>query len=166
MKLKLLNFLASRIGAEMDAVITGVEAFGLFVQGLALPAEGLVPLDALPDDIYRYDRASHTLCRAAVPGNSFRLGDRVRVAVARVDVDRRVLNLRLVGRGRGPAAARAPPPGDAKRGRAAVAAREAERGRRSRRHAALVTLEQRRSGSAIPSPDVGPGTSARIRSRR
>jgi ribonuclease R len=98
-KLKLLNFLKSRIGQEMDAVITGVEAFGLFVQGLALPAEGLVPLDALPDDTYRYDRASHTLSGRR-PGQTFRLGDRLRVAVDRVDTDRRELNFRLIGRGR------------------------------------------------------------------
>jgi ribonuclease R len=84
---------------ELDAVVTGVEAFGIFVQGLGLPAEGLVPLDELPDDTYRYDRASHSLSGRR-PGQSFRLGDRVRVVVARVDLDRRELNFRLVGRGR------------------------------------------------------------------
>ncbi len=94
-KLKLLHFLSSRIGEEMDAVVTGVEAFGMFVQGLVIPAEGLVPLDALPDDSYRYDRASHTLSGRRA-GQSYRLGDRVRVAVDRVDLDRRELNLRLV----------------------------------------------------------------------
>jgi len=98
-KLKLLLFLSKRIGVEMDAVVTGVEAFGLFVQGLAIPAEGLVPLDALPDDSYRYDRASHTLSGRR-PGQSFRLGDRVRVAVARVDIERRTLDFRLLGFGR------------------------------------------------------------------
>ena len=76
-------------------MVTGVEPFGLFVQGLAIPAEGLVPLDSLPDDIYRYDKASHTLAGRR-PGRSFRLGDRVRVAVARVDLDRRSLDFRLV----------------------------------------------------------------------
>jgi ribonuclease R len=94
-KLKLLHFLSSRIGEEMDAVITGVEAFGMFVQGLVIPAEGLVQLDALPDDSYRYDRASHTLSGRRA-GQSYRLGDRVRVAVDRVDLDRRELNFRLV----------------------------------------------------------------------
>ena len=94
-KLKLLIFMSSRIGNEMVAVVTGVEAFGLFVQGLKLPAEGLVSLNALPTDIYRYDRASHTLCGRR-PGHSFRLGDRVSVAVSRVDLDRRTLDFRLV----------------------------------------------------------------------
>jgi ribonuclease R len=105
-KLKLLLFLSKQIGVEMDAVVTGVEAFGLFVQGLAIPAEGLVPLDALPDDTYRYDRASHTLSGRR-PGQSFRLGDRVRVAVARVDLERRMLDFRLLGFGR---RSRVPPP--------------------------------------------------------
>lgn len=94
-KLKLLLFLSSRVGEEMDAVVTGVEAFGIFVQGLALPAEGLVPIDALPNDTYRYDRASHTLSGRRA-GQSYRLGDRVRVAVDRVDLDRRSLNFRLI----------------------------------------------------------------------
>jgi ribonuclease R len=96
----------------MDAVVTGVEAFGLFVQGLALPAEGLVPLDTLPDDTYRYDRASHTLSGRRA-GQSYRLGDRVRVAVDRVDLDRRELNFRLVDghvrRGKRPAKSARPP---------------------------------------------------------
>jgi ribonuclease R len=96
-KLKLLLFLKSRIGEEMDAVVTGVEAFGIFVQGLAIPAEGLVPLDSLPDDAWRFDRASHTLAGRRA-GNTLRLGDRVRVAVARVDLDRRSLDFRLVAR--------------------------------------------------------------------
>ena len=122
-KLKLLHFLAGRIGVEMDAVVTGVEAFGLFVQGLEIPAEGLVPLEALPDDVYRHDRAAHTLSGRR-PGRSFRLGDRVRVAVARVDLDRRELDFRLVGPGTGPAARRprekprrSPRPGRPARGR-------------------------------------------------
>ena len=111
-KLKLLHFLSSRIGLEMDAVVTGVEAFGLFVQGIELPAEGLVTLESLPADAYRYERASHTLSGRR-PGNSFRLGDRARVVVARVDLDRRTLDFRLVERRSGarPAARGAKPRG-------------------------------------------------------
>ncbi len=37
-----------RIGEELDAVITGVEDFGIFVQGTAIPAEGLLHTSALP----------------------------------------------------------------------------------------------------------------------
>jgi len=106
-KLKLLLFLSSRIGTEMEAVVTGVEPFGLFLQGLDLPAEGLLPLAELPADSYRFDRASHSLAGRR-PGQSWRLGDRVRVAVKKVDLDRRSLEFRFVGeRGKAPPGLRA-----------------------------------------------------------
>lgn len=95
-KVKLLTYLSTRLGEEMDAVITGVETFGLFAQGLALPAEGLIRVETLADDVYRFDRTAHTLA-GYHSGNSFRLGDLVRVAVARVDIERRELDFRLVG---------------------------------------------------------------------
>jgi ribonuclease R len=96
-KVKLLNYLSGRIGQEMDAVITGVEQFGLFAQGIELPAEGMIHVTALADDYYQYDRRTHTLSGRR-EGNQFRLGDRVRVVVAQVDIDRRQLDFRLVGR--------------------------------------------------------------------
>jgi ribonuclease R len=96
-KLKLLAYLSRRIGEEMDAVVTGVEGFGLFVEGLELPAQGLIHADALSDDYYRFDRASHTLTGRRA-GKRYRLGDLLRVAVARVDLERRELDFRLVER--------------------------------------------------------------------
>jgi len=95
-KLKLLSYLSERIGEEMDAVVTGVEGFGLFVQGLALPAEGLVHVESLSDAYSRYDRAAHTLVGHR-SGNAYRLGDVLRVAVSRVDLERRELDFRLAG---------------------------------------------------------------------
>lgn len=97
-KAKLLHYLSERIGDEMDAVVTGVEEFGLFAQGIELPAEGMIHVSSLADDFYRYERASHRLTGHR-SGNSFRLGDMIRVAVARVDVERRELDFRLVARG-------------------------------------------------------------------
>ncbi|MBN1590293.1 MAG: ribonuclease R [Pirellulales bacterium] len=96
-KVKLLGYLKERIGEEMDTVITGVERFGLFVQGIKLPAEGLIHIDSLTDDHYDFDRAAHMLSGRKA-GNTFRLGDRVRVAVARVDLEDRKLDFRLVAR--------------------------------------------------------------------
>ena len=100
-KLKLLAYLSDRIGLEMDAIVTGVESFGLFVQGIELPAEGLIHADALADDYYSFDRADAHAHRPP-PGNRYRLGDLLRVVVARVDLERRELDFRLVERGRHP----------------------------------------------------------------
>ena len=96
-KLKLLGYMSQRIGEEMDAVVSGVESFGIFAQGVELPADGLIRIDALADDYYQFDRSTHTLAGRR-QGNTFRLGDRIRVAVARVDMDRRELDFRLVCR--------------------------------------------------------------------
>ncbi|HEV7221689.1 MAG TPA: ribonuclease R [Pirellulales bacterium] len=96
-KVKLLHYLSDQIGLELDAVVTGVEQFGLFAQGIEMPAEGLIHVSSLSDDYYSFDRATHTLAGRRA-GNSFRLGDPVRVVVARVDVDRRELDFRLVER--------------------------------------------------------------------
>ena len=111
-KVKLLIYMSTRIGEEMDAVVTGVEEFGLFVQGIELPAEGLVHVTSLADDYYRFDRRSHTLTGNR-SGNAYRLGDMVRVEVARVDIDRRELDFRIVQKKRRP-----PPPGKISRGKA------------------------------------------------
>ena len=95
-KLKLLNFMVDKVGKKMLAVITGVEAFGVFAQGIEIPAEGLIPVANLPPDSYQYDRGSRTL-QGFREGNEFRLGDKIEVEVAVVDPDQRTLEFKLVG---------------------------------------------------------------------
>ena len=96
-KLKLLAYFSTRIGEEMNAVVTGVESYGLFAQGVGLPAEGFIHVDSLADDYYQFDRTTHTLAGFR-SGSAYRLGDLLRVAVARVDIDRRQLDFRVVRR--------------------------------------------------------------------
>ena len=96
-KVKLLNYLSERIGMELEAVVTGVEEYGIFVQGKELPAEGRVHISAMADDYYTFDRRGHSLT-GRKSGNAFRLGDSLRVTVARVDVERRELDFRIVDR--------------------------------------------------------------------
>ncbi len=104
-KVKLLNYMADKIGMELDGIITGVENFGLFITGIEVPAEGFVHISALTDDFYRYDRAGHVIAGFR-SGHSYRLGDTVRVAVAAVDIDARELDFRLLGRVGSPKKAR------------------------------------------------------------
>jgi ribonuclease R len=96
-KVKLLTYISKKIGLRMQAVITGVEEFGLFAQGIDMPAEGLIRVDSLSDDFYRFDAATHSLAGYR-GGNRYRLGDRIEVEVARVDIDRRELDFRVVKR--------------------------------------------------------------------
>ena len=94
-KIKLLHYLSDHVGLVMDGVITGVEDFGLFVQGVELPAEGLIHISSLQDDYYHHDAAAHSLVGRRA-GRQYRLGDLVKVEVLRVDVERRELDYRLV----------------------------------------------------------------------
>jgi ribonuclease R len=95
-KIKLLTYLSTRLGEQLDAVITGVADYGFFAQAERFPAEGLVHISSLVDDYYWFDEGSHTL-EGRRTKRRFRLGDRVRVEVARVDLQRRMLDLRLAG---------------------------------------------------------------------
>ena len=95
-KLKLLSFMSERIGESLNGVITGVEPFGLFVQGVEIPAEGMIPIESLPADNYSYERASRSLSGARKQ-NQFRLGDEVEVEVSIVDLDKRLLEFKLTG---------------------------------------------------------------------
>lgn len=96
-KMKLLDFLSRRVGQEMDAVVTGVERYGIFAQGTELPAEGFIHVGSLQDDYYEFEPQAHRLA-GRKRDNSFQLGDLIRVEVAHVDLGRRQLDFRVVGR--------------------------------------------------------------------
>ena len=94
-RIRMLRYMSTRIGEEMDALITGVESFGMFCQGIVIPAEGMIHLSALVDDFYVFDQATRRLTGSRTK-REFRLGDPIRVVVAAVDIDRRLLDLRPV----------------------------------------------------------------------
>jgi len=94
-KLKLLLYLADKLGTKFDAVITGVADYGFYAQAITLPVDGLVHISSLTDDYYEHDESSHTLYGRRSKSR-FRLGDKVRVEVARVDIQKRMLDFRLV----------------------------------------------------------------------
>ncbi|ADV62888.1 VacB and RNase II family 3'-5' exoribonuclease [Isosphaera pallida ATCC 43644] len=89
-RLKMLNLLSDHVGREYHAIVTGVEDFALFCQLVELPAEGKIPLEALPPDLYDYDSRGHSLT-ARRKGTRYRLGDGLIVKIRRVDPDKRLL---------------------------------------------------------------------------
>jgi ribonuclease R len=98
-KLKLLTYLSERIGMELEVIITGVADYGFFGQAEQLPVEGLVHISTLTDDYYYYEEASHSLTGRRTH-RRYRLGDKVRVHVVRVDLQRRQLDFRVLGKKR------------------------------------------------------------------
>ena len=94
-KLKLLQHLSTKLGEELDAVITGVAEYGFFAQAEKFPAEGLVHISSLTDDYYSFDSDARALLGNRTK-KRYRLGDRVRVEVGRVDIQKRMLDFRLI----------------------------------------------------------------------
>ncbi len=92
---KKVRFMADKVGDEFDGYITGVAAFGLFVQLVEHYVEGLVHVSSMADDYYRFLEKSHSL-RGENTQKVYQLGDRVRVQVVRVDLERRQIDLGLV----------------------------------------------------------------------
>ncbi len=93
--LKKVEFMERLLGEEMDGRVSGVTAFGFFVTLDAYFVDGLVHVNSLRDDFYRLDEGAY--CLQGVRGHrSYRLGDRVRVQVARVDKEERHIDFLLV----------------------------------------------------------------------
>jgi ribonuclease R len=89
------EYLQEHVGDEFDGVIAAVTSFGLFVELVDLYIEGLVHITALPGDYYNYDQARQRLTGER-SGRSFQLGGKVRVQVARVDLDDRKIDFELI----------------------------------------------------------------------
>jgi ribonuclease R len=89
--------MAGKVGDEFDGVVVNAREFGLFVELDDLFIEGLVPVGSLADDYYDFDARRRALV-GRVRRHVYRLGDRVRVRVERVNVDRHLLDFSIVGR--------------------------------------------------------------------
>ncbi len=93
-RIKLLTHLETRIGEAFHAIVVGVEDFGLFCRLVELPVEGLIHVTSLAGDYYYLEPGTHTLVGRG-SGRRHRLGDRIQIRVAHVDLDRRELDLVL-----------------------------------------------------------------------
>jgi ribonuclease R len=86
--------MSDKVGDEFDGYITGVSAFGLYIELVEHFVEGMVHVSTMADDYYRFVERAHIL-RGEKNGRVYRLGDRVNVQVIRVDTERRQIDLGL-----------------------------------------------------------------------
>ena len=80
---KQARFMRDRLGDEFDALITSVGKFGFFVELIELFIEGIVPIETLTDQRYRF-REQERQWVGERTGRRFRIGDRLRVQLDRV----------------------------------------------------------------------------------
>lgn len=88
------EFMQDKVGQAFAGIISGVTNFGVFVELKDIFVEGLVHITALKNDYYNFDALHHRLVGRR-SGKIYRLGDPIKVIVARVDLDDREIDFEL-----------------------------------------------------------------------
>ncbi len=92
--LKKVEYMARRLGEEFEGIVSGVIAFGIFVE-LDNGIEGMVRVSSMLDDFYHFDEKRYMLIGERTR-KTYRIGDVVRVQVAKADLENRTLDLVLL----------------------------------------------------------------------
>ena len=90
------EYMLDKVGEEFAGTISSVTSFGLFVELDEIYVEGLIHVTGLANDYFHFDPIKHRMLGERT-NQSYRLGDRLRVKVARVDLDERKIDFDLAG---------------------------------------------------------------------
>ncbi|UQZ37509.1 ribonuclease R [Paenibacillus sp. PK3_47] len=93
-QLKKAEYMLDKVGEEFDAMVSSVTSFGMFIE-LDNTVEGLIRLSALTDDYYHFDEA-HMALIGERTSKVFRIGDEVKIRVAKVNMDDHTIDFELV----------------------------------------------------------------------
>ncbi|KTD33961.1 Exoribonuclease R [Legionella moravica] len=85
------EYMQDKLGQVFKGRISAVTSFGIFVELDEIYVEGLVHVTSLKNDYYTFDSVKHRLIGAR-SGQVYRLGDKMTVLVARVDLDERKID--------------------------------------------------------------------------
>jgi ribonuclease R len=95
-KYKQVEYMRDFLGEEFEGVISGVAAFGFWVETVEHKCEGMVSIASLSDyDEFRLIQEDYCLVGAR-SGRKFRMGDRVRIKVVAANLDKRQLDYEWV----------------------------------------------------------------------
>jgi len=90
----LVRFMAEKIGDTFEGIVSGVTAFGLFIELLDHFVSGAIEIAALKGDYFQFDEKNYRLIGSHT-GKIFQVGDLVQVRVASVDTRLRRINFVL-----------------------------------------------------------------------
>jgi ribonuclease R len=88
-------YMRDRVGEVFDGTVSGVASFGIFVALDAVYVEGMVHVSELGDDYFQFDAARHQMLGERT-AKRYRLGDRLRVKLVRVDLETTKIDFRLL----------------------------------------------------------------------
>ena len=92
---KQCEYFAERIGMEIAGSISGVTEWGIYVEDPDTKTEGMVHVRDIPNDFYFFEEKNYRLV-GKQKGKSYRLGDKVRVTIASVDLKKKLIGMKLV----------------------------------------------------------------------
>ena len=93
-KYKQAEYLKERLGEVFEGTVSGVSEWGFYVELTDNMCEGLVPVRDLKDDHYVYDEKNFCLIGRS-KHRRFTLGDKVKVQVAAVNMERKTIDFKL-----------------------------------------------------------------------
>jgi ribonuclease R len=93
-KMKQIEFMESKMGDEFEAIISGITNFGMFIELKDILVDGLIHLKDLDDDYYTYDEKNFSMVGKR-NRKKYKLGDKVKVQLIRVNTERKELNFIL-----------------------------------------------------------------------
>lgn len=93
-RMKKCEYMLDKIDEEFDGIVSGVTSFGMFVE-LDNTVEGLIRLSSLADDYYHFDEL-HMVLIGERTSKVYRIGDEVRIRVARVNMDDYTIDFEMV----------------------------------------------------------------------
>ncbi|TMG78125.1 MAG: ribonuclease R [Betaproteobacteria bacterium] len=89
-------YMRDRVGEEFEGSVSAVTSFGIFVALDDFYVEGLVHISELGQDYFHFDAAKHQLLGDRTR-KCYRLADRVKVKIVRVDLDTSRIDFVLAG---------------------------------------------------------------------
>ncbi len=89
------EYMQGQIGEEFEGVVSAVTGFGVFVELNELYVDGLVHITSLPSDYYHFEIEKQRLVGERTR-RVFKLGDRLKVRVAQVNLDERKIDFELL----------------------------------------------------------------------
>ena len=94
-KYKQAEFLSERLGQVYEGVISGVTEWGIYVEINENKCEGMVPIRDFEDDYYEFDEKNYCLIGRRKK-RIYTLGDPIKIQVARVNMEKKLIDFALV----------------------------------------------------------------------
>ncbi|MCX6747732.1 MAG: RNB domain-containing ribonuclease, partial [Candidatus Nomurabacteria bacterium] len=94
-KYKQVEYMSTRIGEKFAGIVSGVSEWGIYVEETETKSEGMVRVRDMTDDFYIFNEKKLEMT-GQKKKKSYRLGDRVKMTVKGVDLERKTIDYSLI----------------------------------------------------------------------